>query len=171
MYTLASIGLATPPCGVPQWRSFPPVNRRFPFSSRSSTGACSHILIRRSTSRSTIRRATHCRSSQCGISSPKNRPFFRMPWGMHPHQGPSYNPLDATCPLVQEHYSASTSRFSSGGRPIASAAWSHDGAGLVYRSNRNGSGNQLVRRSASGGGREELLLTFETERAAQIRAP
>src|SRR5215831_2370233 len=47
----------------------PPVNRRFPFSSRSSTGACSHILIRRSTSRSTIRRATHCRSSQCGMVS------------------------------------------------------------------------------------------------------
>ena len=47
----------------------PSVNRRFPFSSRSSTGACSHILIRRSTSRSTIRRATHCRSSQCGMVS------------------------------------------------------------------------------------------------------
>src|SRR5215469_18056333 len=58
-----------PPCGVPQWRSFPPVNRRFPFSSRSSTGAVSHILIRRSTSRSTIRWATHCRSSQCGMLS------------------------------------------------------------------------------------------------------
>src|SRR5262249_8839193 len=69
MYKLASIGPAPPPCGVPQWRSFPPVNRRFPFSSRSSTGACSHILIRRSTSRSTIRRATHCRSSQCGMVS------------------------------------------------------------------------------------------------------
>lgn len=37
---------------------FPPVMRRFPFSSRSSIGAFSHIFIRRSTSRSTTLRAT-----------------------------------------------------------------------------------------------------------------
>jgi Tol biopolymer transport system component len=63
----------------------------------------------------------------------------------------------------------STSRFSSAGMPIASPAWSHDGARLVYRSNPNGAGNQFVRRSAGGGGREELVLSFEAERAAQIR--
>jgi Tol biopolymer transport system component len=63
----------------------------------------------------------------------------------------------------------STSRFSSAGLPIASPAWSHDGARLVYRSNPNGAGNQFVRRSAGGGGREELVVSFEAERAAQIR--
>ena len=41
-------------------------------------------------------------------------------------------------------------------------------AQLVYRHNR-GTANQFVRRSAGGGGAEELVLTFETERAAQIR--
>jgi Tol biopolymer transport system component len=61
-----------------------------------------------------------------------------------------------------------TSPFTSGGRPIASPAWSPDGTQLVYRHNR-GTVNQFVRRSAGGGGAEELVLTFETERAAQIR--
>jgi len=61
-----------------------------------------------------------------------------------------------------------TSRFSSGGRPIASPSWSRDGMQLVYRHNR-GPVNQFVRRSAGGGGVEEFLLTIETERAAQIR--
>src|SRR4029077_11861120 len=62
-----------------------------------------------------------------------------------------------------------TSRFTSEGRPNASPAWSRDGARLLYRSNPNGVGNQFVRRSAGGGGREELVLTIEAERAAQIR--
>jgi dipeptidyl aminopeptidase/acylaminoacyl peptidase len=62
-----------------------------------------------------------------------------------------------------------TSRFTSEGRPNASPAWSRDGARLVYRSNPNGAGNQFVRRSAGGGGREELMLTFEAERTAQMR--
>jgi len=62
----------------------------------------------------------------------------------------------------------STSRFSSGGRPNASPSWSRDGARLVYRINR-GAVNQFVRRSAGGGGAEEMLLTFDAERAAQIR--
>jgi Tol biopolymer transport system component/tRNA A-37 threonylcarbamoyl transferase component Bud32 len=63
----------------------------------------------------------------------------------------------------------STSRFSSGGQPIASPAWSRDGLRLVYRVNRNTGGNEFFRRSASGAGAEEPLLTFEAERAAQIR--
>src|SRR4051794_32234295 len=45
------------------------VNRYLPFSSSSWTGTASHILIKCSTFRSTIRRATHCISSQCGIVS------------------------------------------------------------------------------------------------------
>jgi len=63
----------------------------------------------------------------------------------------------------------STSRFSSAGLPIASPVWSRDGTQLVYKSNPNGAGNQFVRRSAGGGGREELVLTFEAELAAQMR--
>ena len=38
MYRLASIGLTTPPCGVPRVFSLPPLMRRFPSPSRSSTG-------------------------------------------------------------------------------------------------------------------------------------
>jgi hypothetical protein len=38
MYRLASKGLITPPCGVPQVFPFPPLTRGFPFPSRSSTG-------------------------------------------------------------------------------------------------------------------------------------
>jgi Tol biopolymer transport system component/predicted Ser/Thr protein kinase len=57
-----------------------------------------------------------------------------------------------------------TSRFSSGGLPIANPAWSRDGTRLIYRRNRSG-GNEFVRRSAGGGGTEELLLSLETERA------
>ena len=48
----------TPPCGVPRVLPLPPVMRRFPSPSRSSTGAFSHSLISRSTCRSTMRRAT-----------------------------------------------------------------------------------------------------------------
>src|ERR1035438_6845640 len=69
MYRLASAGLITPPCGVPRSLSLPPVNRRFPFPSRSSTGTFNHILIRCSMYRSTILRATHCSSSECGMVS------------------------------------------------------------------------------------------------------
>src|SRR5713101_1834676 len=49
--------------------SLPPLTRGVPFSSRSSTGTFNHILIRRSMSRSTILRATHCISSECGMVS------------------------------------------------------------------------------------------------------
>src|SRR5712691_9575956 len=59
MYRLASKGLITPPCGVPQVLPFPPLTRGVPSSSRSSTGTFNHILIRRSMSRSTILRAIH----------------------------------------------------------------------------------------------------------------
>src|ERR1017187_3794964 len=59
----------TPPCGVPQVLFFPPLTRGLPFPSRSSTGTFNHILIRCSMSRSTIRRATHCINSRCGIVS------------------------------------------------------------------------------------------------------
>src|ERR1017187_10154243 len=46
MYRFASIGLTIPPWGVPQRLFCPPIIRRFPFSSRSSTGTFNHILIR-----------------------------------------------------------------------------------------------------------------------------
>src|SRR6266568_5035409 len=69
MYRFASKGLMTPPCGVPQVLFFPPLTRGLPFPSRSSTGTFNHILIRCSMSRSTIRRATHCINSRCGIVS------------------------------------------------------------------------------------------------------
>ena len=58
MYRLASSGLTTPPCGVPRLLPLPPVMRRVPSPSRSSTGALSHSLISCSTWRSTMRRAT-----------------------------------------------------------------------------------------------------------------
>src|SRR4249920_3799409 len=61
MYRLASKGLMTPPCGVPQVLPFPPLTRGLPFSSRSSTGTFNHILIRRSMSRSTILRGLRLR--------------------------------------------------------------------------------------------------------------
>src|SRR4026207_2298717 len=38
MYRFASSGLITPPCGVPRVFCLPPVIRRFPLSSFSSTG-------------------------------------------------------------------------------------------------------------------------------------
>lgn len=64
-----SNGLATPPYGVLRLSLFPPLMRRFPPLSRSSTGACSHSLISRSTFQSTMRRATDLRRSECGIVS------------------------------------------------------------------------------------------------------
>jgi hypothetical protein len=60
-------GVIGDPCGVPRPSSRLRVLRRaFPRSSVSSTGACSHILIRCSIARSTTRRATDLRSSACG---------------------------------------------------------------------------------------------------------
>ena len=47
----------------------PPLVRRCPRSSVSSTGAFSHILMRCSIFLSLMRRATHCISSKCGILS------------------------------------------------------------------------------------------------------
>jgi ATP-dependent Lon protease len=56
------------PCGMPRRLSRASVVRVFlPRSSVSSTGHSSHILIRCSTRRSTIRRATDLRSSACGM--------------------------------------------------------------------------------------------------------
>ena len=54
-----AVDSATPPCGVPRLLPLPPLMRRVPSASRSSTGALSHILMRRRTFRSTIRRAAH----------------------------------------------------------------------------------------------------------------
>src|SRR5262245_60096455 len=62
-------GVATPPCGVPRVTFFPPLIRRCPLASVSSTAAFSHILIRRSIFPSLTRRATHVISSECGIVS------------------------------------------------------------------------------------------------------
>src|SRR5437667_89941 len=50
---LARSGLMTPPCGVPVWLRFPPLIRRFPFSSRSSTATFSHLFTSFSIHRST----------------------------------------------------------------------------------------------------------------------
>src|SRR5208282_314508 len=70
MYKLLSNGLSGAPCGVPRPSSRLRVLRRlFPFSSVSSTGASSHILIRCRIAPSTIRRATDFKSSACGIES------------------------------------------------------------------------------------------------------
>jgi len=69
MVRLASSGLTTPPCGVPLRLLLPPLMRRFPAPSRSSTGEVSHSLMNRSTFASTMRRATLCMSSACGIVS------------------------------------------------------------------------------------------------------
>src|SRR5713101_4759288 len=63
----ANSGDATPPCGVPRVAFFPPLIRRCPRSSVSSTGAFSHILMRCSIFPSLTRRATHRRSAECGI--------------------------------------------------------------------------------------------------------
>src|SRR5262245_22344183 len=60
-------GVATPPCGVPRVAFFPPLCRRFPRSSVSSTGAFNHILIRCSILPSLTRRATLVSSADCGI--------------------------------------------------------------------------------------------------------
>ena len=65
----ASNGEATPPCGVPRVAFFPPLIRRFPRSSVSTTGAFSHILISCSIWPSLMRRATHVISAECGIVS------------------------------------------------------------------------------------------------------
>src|SRR5271165_4250178 len=69
MQRLASNGLITTPCGVPRRLLLPPLMRRRPAPSRSSTGTLSHSLINRSTFRSTIRRAADSRRSGCGIMS------------------------------------------------------------------------------------------------------
>src|SRR5271167_4417328 len=61
-------GRLAPDCGMPRRLSHASVVRVFlPRSSVSSTGHSSHILIRCSTRRSTIRRATDFISSVCGM--------------------------------------------------------------------------------------------------------
>src|ERR1700724_1506597 len=61
MYRFASNGEMGEPCGMPRRLSRASVVRVFlPRSSVSSTGHSSHILIRCSTRRSTIRRVTDC---------------------------------------------------------------------------------------------------------------
>jgi len=95
MYRLASNGLMTRPCGVP----FPllPVCFQFPFSSRSATGDSSHIFTRCNTRRSTIRRATHCISSACGMVS-KDTTTHYPPSGLRgtgDHHSPA-SPLPGT---------------------------------------------------------------------------
>src|SRR5262249_32249997 len=64
---VAISGEITPPCGVPRVAFFPPLIRRCPRSSVSSTGALSHILIRCSIFPSLMRRATHVISAEWGI--------------------------------------------------------------------------------------------------------
>src|SRR5713101_8076317 len=63
----ASNGDATPPCGVPRVAFLPPLIRRFPPASVSSTGAFNHILRRCSIFPSLTRRATHAISAEWGI--------------------------------------------------------------------------------------------------------
>src|SRR5262245_51157549 len=84
MYRLASSGEIGEPCGMPHRLSLASVVRLFlPRSSVSSTGQTSHILIRCSTRRSTIRRATELSSSAwgCSRSSPQGR-RQRLPGGL-----------------------------------------------------------------------------------------
>src|SRR5580698_1548891 len=68
MYRFASSGEIGEPCGMPRRLSRASVVRVFlPRSSVSSTAHSSHILIRCSTRRSTIRRATDFCKSECGM--------------------------------------------------------------------------------------------------------
>ena len=52
----------------------------------------------------------------------------------------------------------------------AASVWSPDGTRIVFRSNRNGQ-TELFAKSAGGGGKEEVVLTKETEHAAGIGSP
>jgi eukaryotic-like serine/threonine-protein kinase len=47
---------------------------------------------------------------------------------------------------------------------------SPDGAQFVFRRNRSGAVNQFYRRSAAGGGSEQLTLSYERMRVAQIQS-
>src|SRR6516165_6159792 len=68
MYKFASSGEMGEPCGMPRRLSRASVVRVVrPRWSVSSTGHSSHVLIRCSTRRSTIRRATDFSKSACGI--------------------------------------------------------------------------------------------------------
>ena len=69
MQILASKGSHDGALAVPGALLLPPLMPRFPFSSRSSTGAFSHSLMSHSTCRSTIRSTTNLRTSECGIVS------------------------------------------------------------------------------------------------------
>src|SRR5262249_38944486 len=95
MYRFASSGERGEPCGMPRRLSRACVVRVVrPRWSVSSTGHSSHILIRCSTRRSTIRRATDFRRSACGML-PKERatdypsPGFPRYDNDHP-RGPSF---------------------------------------------------------------------------------
>src|SRR5215203_756638 len=66
---LASRGETTPPWGVPLLLFLPPVIRRFPPSSLSSTGDFSHSLSKRRIFPSATLRATLCNSSAWGMVS------------------------------------------------------------------------------------------------------
>src|ERR1700746_3056784 len=64
----ASSGERGEPCGMPRrWSRASVVRVLRPRLSVSSTGQSSHILIRCSTRRSTTRRATDLRRSECGM--------------------------------------------------------------------------------------------------------
>jgi dipeptidyl aminopeptidase/acylaminoacyl peptidase len=62
------------------------------------------------------------------------------------------------------------SRITGGGVSLnASPIWSPDGSKFVFRSNRTAY-NQLLQRSAAGGGNEELILSPEMMRAAGVQS-
>jgi hypothetical protein len=67
----------------------PPLMRRSPSPSRSSIGAFNHSLISRSTCRSTMRRATDLRRSECGIVSK----YFDRSAVYHVGVAPAHEPV------------------------------------------------------------------------------
>jgi len=72
--------------------------------------------------------------------------------------------------LARGSNSRITSITSGGATLNASPIWSPDGAQFVFRSNRGGAVNQFYQRSAAGGGSEQLMLSYQTMRAAGIQS-
>jgi serine/threonine protein kinase len=65
---------------------------------------------------------------------------------------------------------SSQSRITFGPALNASSVWSPDGTRILFRTNRNGA-TEFYEKSAGGGGKEDPVLTEETQLAAGIESP